>query len=149
MDSVFARSDWLFNLRISGANHYFTPSSSEWATPNSRKLRAKWLPSVCCVNKPKKLHTKIKQAVPEIHQEGDEIWFVFLTGKALSVSLEFIDETGEKVFFFFVQIKSCVTLFSWQCSKRSLKLGLKNSQLFLEEIYPQELNKFLQKFYFW
>ena len=32
-----------------------------------------WLPSVCFHNKPKKSHTKIKQAVPEIHEEGDEI----------------------------------------------------------------------------
>ena len=69
-------------------------------TPNSRKLRAKWLPSVCCVNKPKKKKKKIKQVVPEIHQEGDEIWFEVLTGKALSVSLEFIDETGENFFVY-------------------------------------------------
>ena len=40
----------------------------------------------------------IKQAVPEIHEEGDEIRFGILTGKALSVWLEFIDETGKNVF---------------------------------------------------
>ena len=37
-----------------------------------------------------------------------------LTGKALSFLLEFIDQTGEKVFCLQMQIKrkSCVTLFS-------------------------------------
>ena len=33
-----------------------------------------------------------------------------LTGKALSVWLEFIDETGENVFYFQMQIKTCVTV---------------------------------------
>ena len=60
-----------------------------------------------------------------------------LTGKALSVWLEFIDETGEKVFCLQMQIKSCVTLFSWQGSKISLKLDLKNSQLFLKK-FPRK-----------
>ena len=41
----------------------------------------------------------IKQGVPEIHEEGDTIRFgSVLTGKVLSVWLEFIDETGQKVF---------------------------------------------------
>ena len=34
----------------------------------------------------------------EIHEEGDEIRYESFNGKALSVWLEFIDETGEKVF---------------------------------------------------
>ena len=55
-----------------------------------------------------------------------------LTGKAFSVWLEFIDETGKKVFCLQMQIESCITLFSWQGSKISLKLDLKNSQLFLK-----------------
>ena len=56
----------------------------------------------------------IKQAVPEI-SEGDEFSLEVLTGKSLSVWLEFIDETGEKLFCLQMQIKlkSCVTLFSW------------------------------------
>ena len=45
----FARSDWLLNQWISCTIHWFTSSSSERATPNSRKLRTKWLPVVCCV----------------------------------------------------------------------------------------------------
>ena len=56
----------------------------------------------------------IKQAVPEI-SEGDEFGLEVLTGKSLSVWLEFVDETGEKLFCLQMQIrlKSCVTLFSW------------------------------------
>ena len=42
----------------------------------------------------------IKQAVPEIREEGDEILLGSLTSNALSVWLEFIDESDEKVFFF-------------------------------------------------
>ena len=42
----------------------------------------------------------IKQAVPEVHEEGEEIRFGVLTGKALSICLEFIEETGEKGFLF-------------------------------------------------
>ena len=55
-----------------------------------------------------------KQAVPEI-SEGDKFSLEVLTGKSLSVWLEFIDETGEKLFCLQMQIKlkSCVTLFSW------------------------------------
>ena len=40
-----------------------------------------------------------------------------LTGKALSVWLEFIGETGNKVFCLQMQIKSCVTLLSWYVHK--------------------------------
>ena len=56
----------------------------------------------------------IKQAVPEI-SEGDEFGLEVLTGKSLSVWLEFVDETGEKLFCLQMQIrlKSCLTLFSW------------------------------------
>ena len=56
----------------------------------------------------------IKQAVPEI-SEGDEFGLQVLTGKYLSVWLEFIDDTGEKLFCLQMQIKlkSCVTLLSW------------------------------------
>ena len=62
----------------------------------------------------KEISQIIKQAVPEI-SEGDEFGLEVLTGKSLSVWLEFIDETGEKLFCLQMQIKlkSCVTLFSW------------------------------------
>ena len=42
----------------------------------------------------------IKQAVPEIQEEGDEVRFGSFNGKALSFWLEFIDKTGEKSFLF-------------------------------------------------
>ena len=79
----FARSDWLLNQWISCTIHWFTSSSSERATTNSRKLRAKCLPGLL-----------IKQAVSEIHEEGDEVRIGSLTGKALSFWHEFIDKTG-------------------------------------------------------
>ena len=62
----------------------------------------------------KEISQIIKQAVPEI-SEGDKFSLEVLTGKSLSVWLEFIDETGEKLFCLQMQIKlkSCVTLFSW------------------------------------
>ena len=65
----------------------------------------------------KEISQIIKQAVPEIQEEGDEIRFGSFNGKAflLSVRLEIIDdETGQKVFCLQMQIKlkSCVTLFS-------------------------------------
>ena len=62
----------------------------------------------------KEISQIIKQAVPEI-SEGDKFSLEVLTGKSLPVWLEFIDETGEKLFCLQMQIKlkSCVTLFSW------------------------------------
>ena len=62
----------------------------------------------------KEISQIIKQAVPEI-SEGDKFSLEVLTGKSLSVWLEFIDETGEKLFCLQMQIKlkSCATLFSW------------------------------------
>ena len=43
----------------------------------------------------------IKQAVPEIHEEGDEVRFgSFNRYKTLSLLLEFIDKTSEKVFVY-------------------------------------------------
>ena len=63
----------------------------------------------------KEISQLIKQAVPEIHEECDEV----STGKALSFWLEFIDKTGEKVFCLQMQIKlkSCITLLSWLIHK--------------------------------
>ena len=68
----------------------------------------------------KEISQLIKQVVPEIHEEGDEVRLEVLTGKALSFWLEFIDKTaGEKAFCLQMQIKfkSCVTLFSWLVHK--------------------------------
>ena len=51
----------------------------------------------------------MKQAVPEILEEGDKSWFKsFNWGKALSAWLECIDETDEKVFC--LQYKLSVSL---------------------------------------
>ena len=67
----------------------------------------------------KEISQIIKQAVPKIHESkkvtksGLEV----LKGKALSVWLEFIDESGEKVFCLQMKIKSCVALFSWHGHK--------------------------------
>ena len=63
----------------------------------------------------KEISLLIKQAVPEIHEEGDEVRFgSFDRYLALSFCLEFINKTGEKVFCLQMQIKlkSCITLFS-------------------------------------
>ena len=48
----------------------------------------------------KEISQLIKQAVPEIHEESDEVRFGSFNGKALSFWLEFIDRTSEKVFCF-------------------------------------------------
>ena len=55
-----------------------TSSSSERVTPNSRWLRAKWLPRLLSRNK--EIPQIIKQALPEIHEEGDQILLEVLTG---------------------------------------------------------------------
>ena len=61
----------------------------------------------------KEISQLIKQAVPEIHEEGNEVRFgSFQADKALSFLLEFIDKTGERVFCLQIKLKSCVTLFS-------------------------------------
>ena len=59
----------------------------------------------------KEISPLIKQAVPEIHEEGDEVRVEVLTGKALSFWLEFIDKTGEKVFCLQMQIKLVLRYF--------------------------------------
>ena len=83
---------------------------------------------------------------PKYTKKVTKLGLEVVTGKALTVWLEFIDETGEKVFCLQMQIKACVTLFSWQGSNISLKLDLivflqngfkykKNSQLFLKKFF--------------
>ena len=68
----------------------------------------------------KEISQIIKQPVPEIHEEGDVIWFgSFNRYSFVCFRLEFIDETGEKVFCLQIQmkLKSCVTLFSLHVQK--------------------------------
>ena len=61
----------------------------------------------------------IKPAVPEIHEEGNEVRFGRFNKESFVIWLEFIDETGEKVFCLQMQIKlkSYVTSFSWLAHK--------------------------------
>ena len=47
----------------------------------------------------KEISYLIKQAAPEIHEEGDEVLFGSLTGKALSFWLEFINKPVKKFLF--------------------------------------------------
>ena len=60
------------------------------------------MPSLFAAVTNKEMSQLIKQAVPEIHEEGDEIWVwsfsIDLIGKALSFWFEFIDKTSEKLF---------------------------------------------------
>ena len=56
---------------LSSAIHSVTSSSSERATPNSQSYDQNGF-SVCCN---KEISQKIKRAVPEIQEEGDEIRF--------------------------------------------------------------------------
>ena len=61
------------------------------------------MPSRFAALKNKEISQLIKQAVPEIHEEGFEVRF--RSCKALSFLLEFIEKTGEKVFCLQMQIK--------------------------------------------
>ena len=67
----------------------------------------------------KEISQLIKQAVPEIHDEGDEVRFGILKCKALFFWLEFLNKTGEKVccLQMKIKLKSCVTLLSWLVHK--------------------------------
>ena len=59
----------------------------------------------------KEISQLIKQAVPEIHEEGDEVRFgSFNRNKTLSFWLKFIDKTGEKFFRLQMQIKLSLAL---------------------------------------
>ena len=62
----------------------------------------------------KKEISKIIRFFPKYTKKVTKLGLEVLIGKALSFLLEFIDETGEKVFCLQMQIKpkSCVTLFS-------------------------------------
>ena len=73
------------------------------------------MPSLIAAVTNKKFSQLIKQAVPEIHEEGDQVRFDSVNRfKTLSFLLKFIDKTGKKVFCLRMQIKlkSCVALFS-------------------------------------
>ena len=90
----FAHSNWLLKLGISSAIHWFTSSSTEGASDAKLVYVSNKVASQFAAITDKEISQTIKQAVPEI-QEGDKSRFGSL---ALSVWLEFIDETSEKMF---------------------------------------------------
>ena len=97
-----ACSHLLLNLGISCTIHWFTSSSSERATSNLPKLRAKWLPGLLA-QETNKIHKSSNKLFPKHTKKVTKFGWEVLTGICLSVWLEFSNETGEKV---------CVTLFS-------------------------------------
>ena len=87
------------------------------ATPNSCKVGAKWI-QVCCRNRQRNLNTNNQNKLfPKYTKKVTKFGLKVSTGEALSVWLEFIDEIGEKFFCLQMQIRSCVTLFSWHVHK--------------------------------
>ena len=125
------RSDWLLNQWTSRTIHWFTSSSLERATPNSRKLRAKCLPGLL-PQQTKKFHWQlIKQAVPEIHKEGDEVRFGIFTQVKLCL------------FDLNLSIKPVKKFFVYWC-----KLSLSLSLLYLVDLFINKLQtKFDNLFY--
>ena len=85
----FARSDWRLNWWLSCTIHWFTSSSSERATPNSCKLRAKCL-SRCAALTNKEIWQLIKQLFPKYTKKMTKFGLEVLTGKALSFWLDFL-----------------------------------------------------------
>ena len=80
---------------------------SEWAMPNSHKLRAMVSWFVAVTNK------EISQIISnKLFPKYTKVGLEVLTGKTFSVWLEFVNETGEKVFCLQIQIKSCVNPFA-------------------------------------
>ena len=65
----------------------------------------------------KEISQKWNKLFPKYTKKVKKIGLEVLIGKALSVWLDFIDETGKKGFCSQMQIKSCVTLFSWYVLK--------------------------------
>ena len=130
MDSVF-RALWLAtqsvdSLRYSLIHLQFLRASDAKLAKVASKMPSRF---AAVINK--EISQLIKQAVPQIHEEGGEVRFGSF--KALSFWLQFINKTGEKVFCLQIQIKvkSCVTLFSWLVHK---KLKTKFNNLFYRMI---------------
>ena len=101
----FARCDWLISLRISRTFkiHWFSSSSSKQATRNSRKLlEQNGFPRFAAVTLRNITNKEISEIIiklfPKYTKKVMKFGLEVLTGKALSVWLEFSDETGNKVF---------------------------------------------------
>ena len=93
----------------------------------------------------KEISQLIKQAVPEIHEEGDEV--DILTGKTLSVLLEFINKTNEKVLCYKYKLSlSLALLYLVDLFINKLKAKLNN--LFLQNDFKYKRNSqlLLKKF---
>ena len=70
----FAHSDWLLKIGISSAIHWFTSSSTEWASDAKLVYVSNKVASQFAATTDEEISQIIKQAVPEI-QEGDKIRF--------------------------------------------------------------------------
>ena len=70
----FAHSDWLLKIGISSAIHWFTSSSTKWASDAKLVYVSNKVASQIAATTDKEISQIIKQAVPEI-QEGDKIRF--------------------------------------------------------------------------
>ena len=90
----------------------------------------------------------IKQAVPEIHEESDEVRFGSFNGKALSVWLEFIDKTGEKKVFVYKCKLTLSLALLYLVNLFINKPKTKFNNLFLQDdfIYKKNSQLLLKKF---
>ena len=93
------RSLWLATQSVNIRHYWFTSSSSERATPNSRKLRAKCLPGLL-PKQTKKFHNSSSKLFPKCTKKVTKFGWEVLTSKDLSFWLEFIDKTGKKFFVY-------------------------------------------------
>ena len=112
----FKRSDWLLNQWTSSAIHWFTSSSFRASDAKLAKVTSKMASQFAAVTN-KEISQKSNKLFPKYTKKVKNIGLEVLIGKALSVWLDFIDETGKKGFCSQMQIKSCVTLFSWYVHK--------------------------------
>ena len=115
---------------------------------------------VCCRKQTKKFHWQlIKQAVPEIHEEGDEVRFgIFTQVKLCLFDLNLSIKPVKKFFVYKCKLslsQSLLYLVDLFINKLKTKfdnlfyrmiLNTKRIHNSFEEISPQELEKCLQKF---
>ena len=77
---------------------------------------------VCCRNKQRNFKNNQTSCSQNTRRRWRNLVWKFLQVKLSLFDLNFIDETDEKVFCLQMQIKSCVTLFSWRVHNYSLFL---------------------------
>ena len=113
----FARSDWLLNQWISCTIHWFTSSSSERETPNSRKLKNAF--PVCCRNKQRNFTTNQGSCFRNTRRKWRSSGWRFSQVKLCLFDLNLSIKPAKKFCCLQMQIKfkSCVTFFSWLVHK--------------------------------